>query len=432
LVKFTAKIRLLETEVKGLVVAALLLAGLLIRGRYPHLPVWSIMMGAMFLSLALGLVAVDDAVKYIDFDVVFFLIGMFALVGLAESSGFLDYLASLALSMFRNTWAMVVGSSLVFGLMAAFFVNDTVALIGPPIAVLAARSIGDRYEAMFLLLCYAITIGSVMTPLGNPQNMLIAVQSGMPAPFLSFLIHLAVPTIISLILLGFYVIKVYGIERKPVIALGIPAEAIKSRRDAYISVAGIGVTVASLLVNDFLAASGQPYISNRGLIPFIAAAAVWPFVSNPRDILGRVDFGTILFFISMFVTMQGIWSSGILQKILSLIPLGSFTGGNGILFTAITSLAFSQLISNVPFTKLFIEYLKDIGVTGADEKIWLSLATYSTLAGNVTILGAASNVIVLEVLEKRYNRVISFWRFMKIGLPTAAITTLIYLPFLYN
>ncbi|MEM3102842.1 MAG: SLC13 family permease, partial [Candidatus Caldarchaeum sp.] len=180
----------MTTWLSGLVVAGLLLAGLLVRGRYPRLPVWSIMMGSMFLTLMLGLVVVDEAVATIDFDVVFFLVGMFALVGLAESSGLLNYLSSYALSLFKNTRTMVVGASLVLGLLAAFFVNDTVALMGPPIAILIARAIGEKYEASFLLLCYSITIGSAMTPLGNPQNMLIAVQSGMTAPFIAFLTRL--------------------------------------------------------------------------------------------------------------------------------------------------------------------------------------------------------------------------------------------------
>lgn len=160
------------------------------------------------------------------------------------------------------------------------------------------------------------------------------------------------------------------------------------------------------------------------MIPFVVAAAVWPFVTNPRDVLGRVDFGTVLFFISMFITMQGVWMSGILQKILSLLMLN---GVDSVLLTAFASLAFSQVLSNVPFTKLFIEYLKAAGFTGQDERVWLSLAAYSTVAGNFTILGAASNVIVLE---KRYAQTISFWRFLKIGLPVVVFTSILYIPFL--
>ncbi|MEM4270172.1 MAG: hypothetical protein QW223_08675, partial [Candidatus Caldarchaeum sp.] len=120
--------------------------------------------------------------------------------------------------------------------------------------------------------------------------------------------------------------------------------------------------------------------------------------------------------------------SGLLQTILALFPTGN--AGDIFLLTAVSSLAFSQIISNVPFAKLFIEYLKDAGVSGADEQVWLTLATYSTLAGNLTLLGAASNIIVLEVLEKRYKQTVSFWRFLKIGLPVVAFTSVIYLPFL--
>ncbi|MEM2000493.1 MAG: SLC13 family permease [Candidatus Caldarchaeum sp.] len=418
----------MTTWLSGLVVAGLLLAGLLVRGRYPHLPVWSIMMGSMFLTLMLGLVGVDEAVATIDFDVVFFLVGMFALVGLAESSGLLNYLSSYALSLFKNTRTMVVGASLVLGLLAAFFVNDTVALMGPPIAILIARAIGEKYEASFLLLCYSITIGSVMTPLGNPQNMLIAVQSGMTAPFIAFLTRLTPPTLISLMLLGLYIMKTYKIDGKITATVVVPAEALSSRRDAYIAAGGISITVLALLINDVLAATGQSHVASRGLIPFIVAAAVWSFVSSPRELLSKVDFGTVLFFISMFITMEGIWRSGLLQTILALFPTGN--AGDIFLLTAVSSLAFSQIISNVPFAKLFIEYLKDAGVSGADEQVWLTLATYSTLAGNLTLLGAASNIIVLEVLEKRYRQTVSFWRFLKIGLPVVAFTSVIYLPFL--
>ncbi|MDW8063814.1 MAG: SLC13 family permease [Candidatus Caldarchaeum sp.] len=414
----------------GLVVAGFLLAGLLLRGRYPHIPIWSIMMAAMFLSLLTGLVGVDEAVGFVDFDVVFFLVGMFALVGLAESSGLLNYIAVTALSYFGNTVSMVVGSSLVFGLMAAFFLNDTVALMGPAIAVLVGKAIGNKYEASFMLLLHAITVGSVMTPVGNPQNLMIAIQSGMQAPFIAFLAKLAVPTVISLVVLGLYIVKVYGVEKRPVTAVALPAEAIVSRKDAYIAALGISVSAGAILVNDAFAALGLPHVSSRGLIPFIVAAAVWPFVSSPRDVLSRVDLGTILFFVAMFVTMEGVWRSGLLQMVLSHAGGVGFNGFGGILLTMTASLGFSQILSNVPFTKLFIQYMRENGVTGADENLWLSLATYSTIAGSLTILGAASNIIVLEVLERRYQLTISFWRFMKIGVPVVAFTSVIYLPFL--
>lgn len=88
--------------------------------------------------------------------------------------------------------------------------------MGPPIAVLIGEDIGEKHEASSLLLCYAIIIGSVMAPIGNPQNMLIAVQSGMKTPFITFFTILTIPTIISLLILGIYILKIYHVEKKVV------------------------------------------------------------------------------------------------------------------------------------------------------------------------------------------------------------------------
>ncbi|MEM2113901.1 MAG: hypothetical protein QXS12_00425, partial [Candidatus Caldarchaeum sp.] len=94
------------------------------------------------------------------------------------------------------------------------------------------------------------------------------------------------------------------------------------------------------------------------------------------------------------------------------------------------SLVMSQLISNVPFAKLAIQQLREMGVGGHDVEVWLTLATSSTLAGGITVLGAASNVIVLEVLESRYGQTIPYLRFAKVGLIVTAVSLCIYLPFL--
>jgi Na+/H+ antiporter NhaD/arsenite permease-like protein len=55
----------------------------------------------------------------------------------------------------------------------------------------------------------------------------------------------------------------------------------------------------------------------------------------------------------------------------------------------------------------------------------------STIAGNLTILGAASNVIILEVLESRMGTTITFTEFLKIGAVVTLVNTAIYLLFLH-
>jgi Na+/H+ antiporter NhaD/arsenite permease-like protein len=125
---------------------------------------------------------------------------------------------------------------------------------------------------MFLLLAYSITIGSVMTPLGNPQNVLIATQSGIKAPFILFIKYLFIPTIINLLVTAYLLIRIYRVGNGEISSILIPREAIVSRRDAAISGIGLLLVVAALIVNDVLALNGLPHVGRIGFIPFVIAA----------------------------------------------------------------------------------------------------------------------------------------------------------------
>jgi Na+/H+ antiporter NhaD/arsenite permease-like protein len=162
--------------------------------------VWSIVAFSAFVTVVTGLVSFDEIGLVVDLDVILFLIGMFSLVSLAESSGLLSALSMWFIGRFRSRYSVVYASSITFGALAAFAVNDTVALMGPPIAYTISRATGVDPKMMFLLLAYSLTVGSAMTPVGNPQNVLIAVESGIPAPFVQFAVVLTVPTLINLAL----------------------------------------------------------------------------------------------------------------------------------------------------------------------------------------------------------------------------------------
>lgn len=414
----------------GVAILAYLIVALVIRSRRPKIPVWSIMSFAGFMTIVFGLLGIDEVIEAVDLDVVLFLIGMFSLVSLAYSSGLLDAIAYWFASRFKTSRGLVYGSALLFGLLAAFVVNDTVALMGPPIAYTLSKIGGLDPRMMFLLLAFSLTIGSTMTPIGNPQNVLIAVQSGIEAPFIAFLKALAVPTIINLIVTAWLLMKIYHVEDKRVEVGIIAHEAIRSKRDALLSALGIASTIILLVLNDLFELARLPHIESRGLIPFIVAAGVYVFASNPRATLAGVDWGTIVFFITMFITMEGVWRSGVLQPLLALILPVKESGIIGLANITIASILLSQALSNVPFVKLFITYMKNLGYTGNDASPWITLAMASTIAGNLTILGAASNIIVLEVLESRMDTTITFIEFLKIGIIVTTVNTIIYLAFI--
>jgi Na+/H+ antiporter NhaD/arsenite permease-like protein len=413
----------------GLTVLVYIVASLILRSRRPWTPVWCIMAFASFMTILFGLVSFDDVSSVIDLDVILFLIGMFSLVGLANSSGLLELISLWFISIFRRRVTLIYGSSILFGVLAAFAVNDTVALMGPPIAYTLSRVTGIDPKFMFLLLAFSLTIGSVMTPIGNPQNLLIAIESGVEAPFITFIIKLAIPTMVNLLLTTYVMLKVFKIKDGEVRIGLIPHEVLRSRRDTVLAGLGILLIIALLVINDVLELYGAPHIRYRGVIPFVVAAGTYLLTTKPRDVLSEVDWGTIVFFITMFITMEGIWSSGVLQPLLNLLLPTKEYGISSILRITVSSVILSQLLSNVPFVKLFIKYMNDLGYRGSDTAEWLTLAMSSTIAGNLTILGAASNVIILEVLESRMKSTITFVEFLKIGCLITTVNILVYLIF---
>lgn len=152
---------------------------------------------------------------------------------------------------------------------------------------------------------------------------------------------------------------------------------------------------------------------------------------SPRKVLSNVDWGTILFFITMFITMNGVWKSGALNPLLNIFMPRKLSGILDVISISVASIVMSQVISNVPFTKLVIDYMKALGYAGHDQLSWITLAMASTIAGNLTPLGAASNIIIIEHLESKMSTSISFIEFFKVGTLVTLVNMLVYIAFLW-
>jgi Na+/H+ antiporter NhaD/arsenite permease-like protein len=88
----------------------------------------------------------------------------------------------------------------------------------------------------------------------------------------------------------------------------------------------------------------------------------------------------------------------------------------------LTSASISQFISNVPFVALFQPMILQAGGTTAQL---MALAAGSTIAGNLTILGAASNVIIIQNAEKQ-GETLTFFEFAKVGVPLTVLQLVVY------
>lgn len=70
------------------------------------------------------------------------------------------------------------------------------------------------------------------------------------------------------------------------------------------------------------------------------------------------------------------------------------------------------------------------GFNADDVSEWMMLAAASTIAGNLTIFGAASNIIIIEAAESRGVKAFSYSEFLKIGFIVTVANLAVYYLFI--
>jgi Na+/H+ antiporter NhaD/arsenite permease-like protein len=274
-----------------------------------------------------------------------------------------------------------------------------------------------------------------MTPIGNPQNILIAAQSGIANPFLTFLIHLTIPTVLS-ILITYLILKFFYRKEITSDLIVLNQSEFAGRLDGYydarlarIAVIILFATLAGFVLSEVLTFLKIASLS-LGAVAIIGAAALYGCTGQRINILRSVNYSVLVFFAAMFVVMSAMWTSGAVSLIFGTI-MPAPNPEDLVQSTAVISAAsigMSQILSNVPFVSIYNFVMTDSGFTGAHVDQWMVLAAASTIAGNLTILGAASNIIVIEAAEARRIPAFSYFEFLKIGsIVTAANIAIYYL-----
>jgi len=375
--------------------------------------------GALAVLLT-GQISPAHAVQAINFDVLLFLFCMFVIGQALEESGYLSHLSYKLFSKARSTDQLVLLILFGIGIASAFLMNDTLAIIGVPVVVLLARKYNMLSKPLLLALAFAVTTGSAMSPIGNPQNLLIALNGNITNPFVTFFGYLLIPTLISLFL-TYLVLKFFYRDQFHKNALNHAKEPIKNERLARLS--RISLILLALLIALKI---GAVFLGIDFPLMYIALIAALPILMLSRkrlDIVRKVDWYTLIFFASMFVLMESVWDTGFFQSIITGLRFDIMS----VFAILVISILLSQLISNVPLVALYLPMLVH---AGASTKALVALAAGSTIAGNLFILGAASNVIIIQNAEKKYGETITFTEFAKIGMPLIVMNVIVYWVFL--
>jgi Na+/H+ antiporter NhaD/arsenite permease-like protein len=443
-----------------------------------NIPIWTSMLVGAALMVGFQIISIQSAFKSINLDVIGFLFGMFSIVSALDKSGVLKIISTKMLSKTENNPDLILMVFVVgMGLLAAFLVNDTMALLGIPLVIYVSKRTSIRSSILLIALSFGITVGSTMTPIGNPQNLLIALQSGITLPFTTFLRFLGIPTIVNLFV-TYFILKVYyrkelnlflllkktktnnhqkqdstNAKKKQYIQDNLISSADNSNEDATaltvggattvnprlakLSIAILLTTIIGFTISETIQFAFHIASLSLSVIAMLGATALYALSNERREILVSVDYSVLVFFAAMFVFTSGLWSSGIISLAISHFPSPdrhNIFQSNAII--SAISIALSQVLSNVPFVAIYNTLtinngFVENGNSGANTTgQWMMLAAASTIAGNLTILAAASNIIIIEAAESRGIKTFTFFEFLKVGALVTIANIVIYYLFI--
>lgn len=374
--------------------------------------IWHIMVAGAVVLLLLGEISPRAAIEAIDWNVIAYLFGVFAIAAALYDSG-ISHTIGDRIATLQNT-NLALGILIVAtAVCAAVLTNDASAVIGTPIVLMLANALRLSPNPLLIALCATVTVGSMVSPVGNPQNILIATRGSFDNPVATFALWLSVPTIASLVFVFFWSRHLLqkDAQRAPVAINDLPEPASDARLwPAYV---GVALLIFLIGIDSILKGLGDGLDLPFGVASLIACAPIFLFGNRRAQTFKEVDWPTLGFFVGMFVVTGSLLQSGSLQAI-----LGPLQRGLTLLpVTAVISFWASQLFSNVPVVDIYLKLLQH----GTTPNLMM-LAGISTLAGNLFIISAASNVIVVQQTERLGQSPFTFWQFTFAVLPITFVS----------
>ncbi|MBI4845004.1 MAG: ArsB/NhaD family transporter [Candidatus Omnitrophica bacterium] len=391
------------------------------------------------IMLLLRLVPFETAVRAVDLNVIFLLVGMMTCVHVLSKTGFFEWVAISVAKLARGNPMMILILFLsVTVVLSAFLDNVTTIILIAPITILVMEILEISPTPFLILEAIASNIGGTATLIGDPPNILIGLQAGLS--FNDFLFNLTpVITIVFLVFLA----TVYMLFRKKWhvpkeiksrITQALPDLAIIDKKRMRYALWVLGAILAGFFTHTITGL--EP-----GIIALCGSMIMVAVCRSEVDMtLMRVEWGLVFFFIGLFMIVAGLEYTGVISLIAQWIIK---VGGTNVLLLCMMILAgsavLSSLLDNIPFVITMIPMIKEVieklssyysGLGQAQlnaqitAPLWWSLALGACLGGNGTLIGASANLVMAKIGE-RNKYPITFLSFLKYGLPLMMQSVLI-------
>ncbi|XP_068640544.1 silicon efflux transporter LSI2-like isoform X2 [Aristolochia californica] len=476
----------------------------------PFLPVGrtaGALFGAMLMVL-FRVISPEEAYSAVDLPILGLLFGTMVVSIYLERADMFKYLGRLLTYKSKGGKDLLCRICLISAISSALFTNDTACVVLTEFVLKVARQNNLPVRPFLLALASSANIGSAVTPIGNPQNLIIAVQDKDEEQAVSEVVaeddmvsHRFSPATMSRVN-SFNSLElsdiIDGVAHGPSISgeswnsetlrnriilhendtQRVGSDRIESMRISNASrenggedegtrrSLGIdGLThptengssdsspVNSLeeteaLINRWKRLSWKTsvYLVTLGMLVALlmglnmswtaVTAALALVVLDFKDAgpcLEKVSYSLLLFFCGMFITVDGFNKTGIPGAVWDLMePHARIDSATGVIVLAFVIIILSNIASNVPTVLLLGTRVaaSAAAISAAEEKkAWLILAWVSTVAGNLSLLGSAANLIVCEQARRAISSyTLSFWSHLWFGFPSALIVIAVGLP----
>lgn len=387
-------------------------------------------------TLATGGLDPHYFINFVDFNVIFLLVSMMIIVNIATKSGMFNWVANEMLKATKGHPKMILFALAAFtAIVSAFLDNVTTVILIMPVTFVIAEKLDINPVPFLITEFVASNIGGTATLIGDPPNIIIGSAAGFS--FMDFLNELTgIVTVIFLVVVSIMLF----IYRKQMVATPERMAEV-AQLDNSKTITDKNLMIRSLIVL-FLVILGfvtHDITHIQTCVCAMLGASVLLLFEKPTKILESVEWTTIFFFIGLFIIIGGLEASGgiaVMAKWLLNVTHGSESAtamvilwGSGIL---------SGIIDNIPYTATMAPMIATIqSQMGADYAfpLWWCLSLGACLGGNMTIIGAAANVIVTEAAAAKGHK-IEFMKYLGYGIlvtfvSLALCSVYVYLRFIH-
>ena len=345
----------------------------------------------------------EESSAGINWATIIFIAGMMIMVEGMAKAGFFRWLCMrLAKLVHYKPIPLFITFMIMSAILAMFIDSITVILFLAAVTVELAKLLKFNPVPMILSEIFCANLGGSATMCGDPPNIIVGTSLGYS--FADFLTNTGLIAAVSLIVVVVYFFLVYrkelaqeGNEAIDPSTVPDPKDAITNKKDFIISSIIFGCAVLMLVSH------AQTGLTVAFIGTVIAIVTLIAAGRSALELLKKVDYKTLLFFIGLFMVVGGLEQTGILEVIANLI--GKVSGGNIKPMVAIiiwVSAIASAFVDNIPFAATMVPVITNLAKTmGVDLSVlaW-ALSMGTDIGGSATPIGASANVVGTSVAAK--------------------------------